>query len=151
MIYKENPQETYTRLTTLIDTIGEHILYFAAKPIFCPIITMNLQTWNYTRLQQHKTSHLMHHTHYSDMQNLLNQSIDEINKYINTVNISNGMVTPFLSDTIMTKTHTNKRIHYNRLADGVHASEELSEKWARCLCRAIKFNRNFPAQRRGYD
>ena len=151
VIYTENPQDTYTKMTKLIDTIAEHILYFAAKPIFCPIITMNIHTWNYTRLQQHKTSHLKHHTDYSDMQHLLNQSIDDINKYINKVNIENGMVTPFLADTIMTKTHTQQRIHYNRLVDGVHASEGLREKWARCLSRAIKFNRDFPAQQRGYD
>ena len=102
----------------------------------------------YTRLEQHKTNFLLHHTHYSDMQHLLNKSIDEINKYIHSVNSSTGMVTPFLADTIMTKSsHTHQRIHYNRLSDGVHASEDLREKWAKCICRAIKFNRDFPAQR----
>ena len=147
VIYNENPKDTVEKITTLIDKISAHILYFAAKPIFCPIITMNIQHWNYTRLDQHKTSFLLHHKHYADMQQLLNRSIDEINRYIHTVNTNNDMVTPFLADTIMTKSNTQQRIHYTRLSDGVHASEDLREKWAKCICRAIKFNRDFPAQR----
>ena len=152
VFYIENPEQTFDRISKTIDTISQHILFFAAKPIFCPIITMSLHNWNTHRLSKHKTSFLMHHTQYPEMQHHLNQAIEQINKYINTVNTSNDIVTPFLTDTIMTKSaHSHPRIHYSRFTDGVHASQDLKERWAKCLCRSIKFNRDFPAQRRRLD
>ena len=90
------------------------------------------------------------------MQELLNQSIFEINRYITSVNESNNMATPFLAKTIVEKRGNKKpRVYYDRLQDGVHApkpvfcpvmkkwTSPLREKWAERLFHAIRINRRF--------
>ena len=146
LLYKETPTETYNRLTQTIDNITNHTLFLAAKPIFCPILTCSLKTWNFTRCDQHKTSFLIHHKHYDDMQHLMNHAIHQINTYISQTNISNGVVTPFLEDTITTKSRWEPpKIHYSRFSDGIHATESLKEKWAKKIYNAIVANRLTPS------
>ena len=141
--YIESIQNTIDRLKNLIDTINHGILILGAKPCFSTIIPSSLQDWNFTRLQQHKTTHLLHSHQYNDMQHLLNRAVIEINQHINTTNIDNKMQTPQLADTIITKRRTSPpRFHYNRLADGVHPTKELSTVWANCLKKIISNNRH---------
>ena len=144
-IYTEQIDETVKRISDSIDTISENILCLGAKPIFCPILTCSLRRWNYVRYEQGKTSFLMHMSKYEDMQASLNLAIRDINRYIYQTNESNSVVTPYLDKTIITKSpYFPARIHYNRFADGVHATDDLKKKWAKCLFKAMRSNRIVP-------
>ena len=154
VFYCESPWETVQRLGKLIDQISAHTLFYGAKPCFSTIIPCHLKTWNNIRLNQGKTNFLLHSNQYDHMQELLNQAIFEINRYIISTNESNNMATPFLAKTVVEHRGTKKpRVFYNRLPDGVHAPKPeycpilkkwrspLKEKWAGRLFHAIKINR----------
>ena len=140
--YFENPTITIQRMNYLIDSISQHVTFFGAKPCFATIIPCSLRDWNQTRLAQHKTTHLKHSQHYQDMQQNLNRAIIEINQHIAATNASNNMQTPHLASTLMTQRHNQSpRIHLNRLADGVHPTDDLAKTWAKCLLKVILNNR----------
>ena len=144
VFYIESPQATITRMENMIDSISLDILRFGAKPCFATIVPSNLEKWNFHRLHHHKTSHLLHFHQYSDMQHLLNSTILHINRHIVATNKSNLMETPQLAKTITTTRQlAAPRVHFNKLADGVHPNHDLSVQWAALLKKSILNNRHF--------
>ena len=144
VIYIESPQDTVTRIKNLIDSISENVLVYGAKPCFSTIIPSSLNDWNFLRLSQNKTTHLLHFHQYNDMQYLLNRTILEINDHIEATNYSNQMKTPKLANTVITQRRMSQtRFHLSRLADGVHPSDELAEQWATWVKKSIANNRYF--------
>lgn len=143
VIYNETPSLTIDRLTNIITEISDKITSLGAKPCFATIIPCSLKIWNITRLNQFKTSFLIHHNQYEDMQTNLIKAVVEINKFIHSINIKNHMITPYTSDTVMTSTGPNSlpRIHYNRLVDGTHPTNTLRSKWISKLSDAMLKNR----------
>ena len=103
----------------------------------------SLEAWNLHRLNTGRTTHLIHHRHYPDMQSNLIFVINEINKFIVSINSRNGMATPFLTNTIIQSCGPSKtyRVHYDRLVDGTHATTTINEKWAKMITKAITTNR----------
>ena len=140
--YIESRQETVDRMTKLIDSISRDITFYGAKPCFSTIIPGSLADWNHLRKSQGKTSHLRYSHQYQDMQNSMNMAIMDINQHISATNYSNNMQTPHLASTIITQRHNVKpRFHLSRLADGVHPTQELSDRWAIWLQKSIANNR----------
>ena len=101
--FVESPDKAVQRLCDLVDHICQHTLFLGAKPCFATIPPASLTLWNYHRLWNNATTHLLHSDHYDDMQELLIQSIEKVNLYLNQVNESNQMVTPDLAGTILDK------------------------------------------------
>ena len=143
VLFKGSALDTITRMTHLIDCISGHTLFMGAKPCFATILPMSLRTWNNYRLEQGKTSFLLHHNHYVEMQEAMNFAIRKINQHIHAVNASNTMVTPSLASSVVEYRGLKKpRVYYSRFTDGVHPGEDLIEKWAKLLDRAIVRNRS---------
>ena len=128
-------------MTDEIQIISESILSFEAKPCFCTIVPCSLKMWNETRLEQHKTSFLLHHTQYEDMQTNLITVICNINKYIISLNTQNKMYTPYIADTVISHCGPKKapRVHYNRLKDGIHPTSNLRTMWNHADPRTSKW------------
>ena len=77
------------------------------------------------------------------MQQSLIKAIKDINHFIFATNTNNNMATPKLADDTITNAGSNKnpRVHYNRLADGTHATSETNLKWASKIINTIEENR----------
>ena len=143
VIFNESPHQAFIRLRHTINYISNRITSLGAKPCFATIVPSSLKTWNNIRLEQNKTAFLIHHNHYDDMQTNMIKAILQINQHISAINQSNQMITPYIAETVITACKKPKppRIHYNRLEDGVHPSDELREKWVDRIVTAIKKNR----------
>ena len=103
----------------------------------------SIEAWNIHRLNTRRTTHLIHHRNYPDIQANLISVISEINKFIVSTNSINNMATPFLTDTIIKSCgpHKNTRVHYDRLVDGTHATLTTNQKWAKLITKAMTINR----------
>ena len=143
VIFIEDHTETIARITNLIDNMSEEIKLMGAKPCFMTIPPCSLVNWNLHRLNNSRTTHLIHHQQYKDMQQNLIKAIKDINHFIFATNTSNNMATPKLADDIIRSAGTNKnpRVRYNRLADGTHATPETNQKWASKIINTIAENR----------
>ena len=132
------------KLSSLITKASDQIHSLHALPTICTIPPSSLDTWNHTRLNQHKTAMLKYYPQYPEMQHNLIDTIIGINTNIISINQSRHAFTPKLADTIITKPGKNKkhRIHYSRLVDGVHPTESVKGDWARILMQAITKNRS---------
>ena len=139
IIFIETPQEAVDRVMTLLSNAQIKILNANAIPIFSTIAPMSLQTWNSVRLQQQKTSHLLHSHQYEDMQELLIDTTIAINKQIIEINSIVNMHTPKLGEEIIHKPGANRshRTRYGRLVDGVHLCPESNLAWADTLLDTI--------------
>ena len=89
------------RITNPIDNMEKELKLLGAKPCFMTIPPCSIETWNLHRLTTGRTTHLSHHKHYEDMQPNLISVINEINKFIVSINSSNEMSTPFIANTII--------------------------------------------------
>ena len=143
-IFRENTLAATSRVTNLITKASDQIHSLHALPIICTIPPSSLDTWNHTRLNQHKTAMLKFYPQYPEMQHNLIDTIIGINTNIISINQSRHAFTPKLADTIITKPGKNKkhRINYSRLVDGVHPTESVKGDWARILMQAITKNRS---------
>ena len=141
--FTEDNTSAILRVTNLIDNIDKELRSLGAKPCFMTIPPCSLETWNLHRLNTGRTTHLIHHRQYPDMQSNLIFVINEINKFIVSTNSTNGMATPFLANTIIQSCGPSKnfRVHYDRLVDGTHATTTTNEKWAKMITKAITTNR----------
>ena len=142
--WKHAPTNFMNNLNQLIDELIE----LQAKPCVLTIPTISLQVWNDTRLQQHKTCHLLHHQQYPDMQENLNKSIWEINRLLIEKNIANKMFTPKIASSIMVNQGPDKppHIHYSRFVDGVHQKQRITKSWAIQIADSIEKNRKSHAR-----
>ena len=146
VLFNENPNDTFTRVSLTITQLFEEIMDIGATPCMATIVPCSLDTWNTYRLQQLKTGFLLHHRQYQDMQALMVRAIHHLNGFILGINNAHFMFSPLLASTVMTNLGGNRppRIHYSRLADGVHPTEKLKAKWANYILRAIRNNRDRP-------
>ena len=146
VLFWEDSEMAATRLQCLIHMIHADITTHqdgVAIPIFCTIPPAHIETWNKTRLSQHKTCTLKHTDKYPDMQRNLNNSIIEINKSIIHINEHYALFTPKIADTVMKKRGRTKgyKLFEKALVDGVHATDETRESWAGKIMDAITRNR----------
>ena len=84
----ESPLETCERMEADLTTISTSIKNANWLPIFCPIVPMSLQDWNNVRGKQHKTTYILHHNYYPDMQYQLEHATILVNKSITSINSS---------------------------------------------------------------
>ena len=147
VLIKEVPYEINNRVCDLINSVSAHTLYYGAKPCFATIPPISIETWNTVRLNQGKTSFLLHHQKYPEMQDMLNEAVFFINRHITEINESHNMATPDLEAAICEKRAGKAtRVHYTRFVDGVHPTDRTQKKWAKKLLRAIVANRHFDNQ-----
>ena len=139
----EEPNEKINIIKNKFDLLEASILIRGATPIFATIIPASIKAWNYTRLEQGRTPFLLHHDQYEDMESLVNDIISDLNFFLINKNVNNGVATPHVADQFITHRNGHRRIHFNRLADGVHPNEEYSAKTGIALWKAVKKNRNY--------
>ena len=137
---RESPQETAYRMDNILADISCNIKENNWTPVFSTVLPMSLSQWNYTRLSQHKTSYLLHHQQYQDMQPILNQAIEEVNRSITAINKSNRVHTPYIHNAITKVDHKKHKYYFNRLPDGVHPDEDTTAKMINILITAIQEN-----------
>jgi len=65
--FTDTPKHAAEKTIHTINHTYTQILEAGATPCFATIAPMSIDTWNNTRLTQHKTSYLLHHNHYSDI------------------------------------------------------------------------------------
>ena len=132
--FSEKTQAT-SRVTNFVIKDSDQIHCLHALPIICTIPPSSLDTWNHTRLNQHRTAMLKFYPQYPEMQHNLIDTIIFINTNIIFINQSRHAFTPKLADTIIAKPDKNKkhRTHYSRLVDRVHPTEFGKADWHRIL------------------
>ena len=112
-------------------------------PVFTTIYPMSLKAWNLNRLDQKKTSYLVHQTEYDVMQLHLEETLEELNKFIIQLNVTTGVTTPLVHKHLVHhRGKGNTTYKYNLLCDGCHPNTHLKSKIAHSIAQAIKKNRS---------
>lgn len=144
VIFIEDPITAHSHFITKATRTINRIIQAQAIPCLATIAPMSIDTWNHTRLHQHKTNYLIHFNQYEDMQALLNQTLIHINTDIIKLNTVNNMLTPKLATQILHKqnTHRSYRTRFGRLTDGVHPNTETQLHWAGDIINCIANNRS---------
>ena len=93
--FTEDNTNAVLRVTNLIDNMDKEIRSFGAKSCFLTIPPCSIEAWNFHRLNTGRTTHLIHHRNYPNMQANLIPEISNINKFIVSTNSRNNMATPF--------------------------------------------------------
>ena len=140
VIFKEEPTSAANRVIKAIKTAETTIKTHNAIPVFCTIIPCTLDTWNHHRLNNHVTTHLLHFSDYTRMQENLHTTIHLINQQIHVINSSKNVITPRISKEVTYKRGGHWRYRYGRLWDGTHATEKLNKKICEILKLAIEKN-----------
>ena len=91
--YTEATQHTVTRMRAQMQNTTSQIKEAGVIPCSCTIAPCHISTWNHHRLEYRRTTHLIHHNHYDDMQEQLHKTIAEINGHIVGQNRENNMFT----------------------------------------------------------
>ena len=142
VFFMESWHQAVHRVTQSIHSVSESMTKIHATPIFCTIPPCSFRIWNSHRLNKGNTSYLLHFNHYEDMQYSLISAIHQINSNIVQINSSNGVTTPHIATTVMdNRPDQRPRVHYSRLRDGVHATNELKKKWAKKMHKSMTSNR----------
>lgn len=146
VIYSGTPAETVLNMENRFSRCAMDILQSGAVPCLATVAPMSLETWNGTRLQQGKTTHLIHHRHYSDMQSLHQSAIIQLNRKIININQHINVQTPLLASHLIQKRGSNQghRFRANRLVDGCHPDQEVIDQWVMELNRVALINRQNP-------
>ena len=141
--FSEHPDQAVARVSKTILAVTEKIAKLGAVPCIPTIVPCSLDVYNNYRLNEYKTSFLLHYPKYSDMQENLITTIDRLNKFIIGVNKTYNMITPQLADTIRTNMGKGKphRVHYMRLKDGNHPTKVLADLWSDKMLQAMANNR----------
>ena len=121
-----------------------------ALPVFATVATMDLKTWNESRLAKSKTSCLLYQESYADMQVKLNEAVFGTNDIIRQINAENGMRTPDLARYIMTPREGCSglpkkfkiRTGPKKFTDGCHPTPALAKDWSFHLCNVQQDNRS---------
>ena len=144
IIYNETPQEQASKFSQTLLELEDTIKICGAIPVFTTIPTMSLINYNTRLYHKGKSSFFLHSNHYDDMQHLLNSTIEIINQQIFDINELNGLVTPNLAGSVISKRGDGQghRFRYSRLSDGLHPSHTLSANWRRLLLRVASQNRS---------
>ena len=144
VIYTGSPINTASDIMSTIRASMDAIYLNGAIPIFSTIAPMSFQTWNHVRLEQGKTSHLLHYKEYENMQELHNETIVYVNSAIVDINRSRGLSTPHLASQILQKRGMDMpyRFRHNRLVDGCHPTDTVLIKWKEEMKETILLNRS---------
>ena len=143
-VYLEEPSVTSERYLAKLKNCQSFFVERGALPIFCTIPKVLLAKYNLFRLLSGKTATLRLTEQYAKMQENLNLAIDIINNSIYELNNKVKASTPFLHTTIREqrgckgKRYTAYR--WEKLYDGLHATEGLRPVWAECLSKAMRMN-----------
>ena len=138
--FTDNPQQKIKEMKEIFLGLSETIKRYGCKVCICTLPPMSLSKWNFHRLFLRKTSRLLHKDNYITMQRNLEKSVIDINKHIIELNISNQMVTPFISDTILKKTKKGLKRQYSKFPDGLHPGVETYAKWGELISARIDLN-----------
>ena len=116
------------------------------RPCYATVPPASLNKWNNYRYNRGRTAGLLHEHQYSEMEEALTAALAIANGVICKLNNYHCMQTPYLAGTVLrTKTDPNQNKKYilqeHKLYDGVHAGDDLLEKWADKLHTAIRKNR----------
>ena len=138
--FTDIPEQKIKQVKQNFLDLTECIKKDGCKVCICTVPPMHLEKWNHHRLILRNTSRLIHKEKYSRMQNDLEKSIIRINKYIIELNISNQMITPFISDTILKKTKKGLKRLYSKFPDGLHPGDDTYAKWGELISARIDLN-----------
>ena len=145
VVFWEDPESAVARLNKNIHTTVTEISNTNVTPIICTIPPANIETWNTVRKSQRKTYELKHTVDYPKMQQRLQDSLIQINRYIITLNMKSRAHTPKLANTVIQKKGKGKgyRVYFDNLKDGVHATDDTAKRWAEMIMEAIRTNRGY--------
>ena len=137
IIYNQTPQEHASKLSHTLLDLEDTIKIYGAIPVFTTIPTMSLVNYNTRLYHKGRSSFFLHSNYYDDMQHLLNSTIEIINQQIFHINEINGLATPNLAGSVISKRGDGQghRLRYSRLSDGLHPSHSLTANWRRLLLR----------------
>ena len=93
-IFIEDHTEAIASIFNIIDNMSKQIKFMAAKPCFMTLPPCSLVNWISHRLNNGRTTHLIYHQQYEDMQQNLIKAIKDINHFILATNTNNNMATP---------------------------------------------------------
>lgn len=132
-----------TNLYREFDRLDSAIKNQYAVPVFCTILPMNLQAWNMHRLATNKTCRLLHTNNYAQMQQELEREVVELNNYLTSLNIANGMSTPMMhKDIEHNRGRGRKVLCYQNLRDGCHPNRTFFLKLKKTIMVAYSKNKN---------
>ena len=103
-------------------------IFPASKIVYCTLIGVELQ--------RVVTSQVIS----QENQNLANEAVWEFNTAVFDLNSRNNVFSPSLHHQVHRCCKGKKRNYYHHLADGIHLSEFLKEKWANQFINAIAHN-----------
>ena len=143
VFFTGNPITTAVNLNSTIRAIMDSISLTGAIPIYSTIAPMSFSTWNSIRLEQGKTSHLLHHREYDNMQELHNDTIAYVNSAIAESNRIRGLSTPHLASQVLQKRGMDQpyRFRHNRLVDGCHPTHDVVQKWKTEVMTTVQITR----------
>ena len=139
-----SPITTAVEVMSTIQASMDSIIQTGAVPIFSTIAPMSFHTWNHVRLEQGKTSHLLHFKEYESMQEIHYQALTYINSAIVDINRIRGWSTPHLASQILQKRGMDRpyRFRHQRLVDGCHPTDYVIGKWKVEMQTTIQTNRS---------
>ena len=145
--FPDNIESADSRMERIFLSATDIITQFNAIPIFCTIAPMDISTWNHHRLENHRTSYLLHHREYSNMQENLNSATVFINHQIISLNDTHALETPKLAQEIIFKPGlrrpTYRLKHSNLQTDGCHVTEDVNCTWRMALDITATRNRQY--------
>lgn len=141
--FRESPEEAESRLKSEIQHTTDVISQLGAKVCFATVVPGSIISWNQTRKNQRKTTHLKYEHLYNSWQDNLNKAVILINKTIIQINISHNMHTPKTHECVMSIRKKGKyRFQFNKLSkDGVHPTHQSLQHISRSLSKSITINR----------
>ena len=124
------PSKVESHLTEVLDLEDKYMseAHPAAKVIFCPLVGIDLsRAVSIQLINKHQ-------------QEAVNNAIFNFNTQTFKINKRRGNFSPALHNSIHKSIRGTKRSYYDHLQDGVHPDEELREKWAHDLVKAVGLN-----------
>ena len=100
----------------------------ASKIVFCPLPGSELSRI----VSEHKTS--------EEDQQAVEEAIWEFNSVVFEINAERGTVCPSLHHQIHRFCKGTRRAYYHHLADGIHLTQNLREKWAKQFIKVMTHN-----------
>ena len=140
VIFKGPVEDAVEAMKTTIREAAHSIQAAGAVPVFSTIAPSQLERWNQVRLEQHKTTHLLHFQHYREMQLELLQTTIYVNRFIHELNNQNGVVTPALAKKIIYSRRSKYRFRHKLLVDGVHLAPVAVKDWLVRIPKVMDLN-----------
>ena len=140
VIFKGEVEDAVDSMKSTIREAAFRVRAAGAVPVFGTIVPSQLERWNQIRLEQHKTTHLLHFHRYREMQLGLLQATIYTNRFIHEINNQHGVVTPALAKKILFSRRSKYRFRHKLLVDGVHLAPVAVEDWLTRLPKVMDLN-----------